>query len=722
MKKYLSKLRKINYRHYIAIAITLAFACCTIFIFPSAFVRIGESFRDIWNSLLYYIQELFFVDLDAVPSVIGKSDVPFTPFFDLPATWEEFTIQWDSYWQVWATGSNFTAYLTFISDLLYNLSRFLLLIGMPLILMLYLMFQRYLSKENNDYNKNSKPLTFVLWLADKIYIPVKKWLFTFVDFLKEYVIYTRLWLVIWLFNFNIITIVLEFIAFYLYFVVSFDFGGIYTQLYKLFCDISVPLAFIPPFAWLFIAYWFICWLRKRIGYKNLARYESRNCAFTNERPIVMMLTGTMGKKKTTIATDISLSEETILREKAFELILKNDMKFPNFPWINLENNIQNAFSKHKIYNLATIEMYIRKKQARWEKKKTRANIYDYDFERYGLTHNDALQVVNVWRIIETYAKLYFVYIIESSLIVSNYSIRTDNLLDSVGNFPLWDMDFFKRDATMIDAYSRHAHILDFDSLRPIRQIIEDNPKKDSFEFGIINITEIGKERKNNLTLQEMKVKDAFANQKNDGFAYTLKMIRHSATIDNYPFIKIISDEQRAESLGADARDLLEIVNIDETFETRLAMPFFSFTDLLHDWLYKKFESMYYQYRYKRSDNTLFMYTFKKLMSTFHHYHERIYNTFGYSYAQVQVEKGTQDGKVTEKKYYIMSKKIYSRRFSTDCFRGFYTKKALRSEIGLNDLEEYQTEKATFEELDKQNSYFINELTTKHFNDKKDSDA
>ncbi len=58
----------------------------------------------------------------------------------------------------------------------------------------------------------------------------------------------------------------------------------------------------------------------------------------------------------------------------------------------------------------------------------------------------------------------------------------------------------------------------------------------------------------------------------------------------------------------------------------------------------------------------------------------------------------------------MNKKIYSKRFSTDCFSDFFAKKALRSPVGINDLPEYAAEKATFEELRMQNSYFIHDLT------------
>ena len=68
-----------------------------------------------------------------------------------------------------------------------------------------------------------------------------------------------------------------------------------------------------------------------------------------------------------------------------------------------------------------------------------------------------------------------------------------------------------------------------------------------------------------------------------------------------------------------------------------------------------------------------------------------------------------DGKIEKKKYYVMNKKIYARRFSTDCFSDFFNDLAKKTNIGLNDYLEYATEKATIEELREQNSYFINAL-------------
>ena len=68
-----------------------------------------------------------------------------------------------------------------------------------------------------------------------------------------------------------------------------------------------------------------------------------------------------------------------------------------------------------------------------------------------------------------------------------------------------------------------------------------------------------------------------------------------------------------------------------------------------------------------------------------------------------------DGKPENKKYYLMSRKIYSKRFTTDCFSDYFNDIARKSKVGLMDYIEYATEKASVEELKMQNSYFINSL-------------
>ena len=200
-----------------------------------------------------------------------------------------------------------------------------------------------------------------------------------------------------------------------------------------------------------------------------------------------------------------------------------------------------------------------------------------------------------------------------------------------------------------------------------------------------------------------------ANQKNDLFNSWLKMCRHSATVDNYPFIKVFTDEQRPESWGADARDLADIIRVVKAGESRIAIPFYTIEDMLSEWFCNKFFNTYYKFRHKMGNNTLFMYLYKKIASWVFNSRLRNINRFGYSVLSIATESGTLDGKRLKKSYFLMNKKIYSRRFTTDCFSDYFNELASRTTVGLDDYLEYASEKATVEELQEQNSYFITSI-------------
>ncbi len=704
----MNKLKKIDYRHYICALITLGFLSLSIFYFKYADDRIIESFVDLKNSFLYYVNALFDLDLQGHVSVNDLSSCPFELPFNLPNNWDDFKIFWCDYWKLWASKENFMLYLESLGNFLYYISKFLLIV-LP-ILLVFFIINIFMKKEtDNNYNEDTKPLKAWKKFERKVYLPVKSWFQEFYFFIIDNGIYWKLWVLIWLYNFNGVAMIIEFIAYYLYFVCCFKTTTLYIQAVKTLLDLSVMINFFHPIIWAIFIFIIINLICKKMGYDKLNHMELRNRGYINELPIVIMLNGTMGSKKTTMITDIALSKEIMFRDKAFERILKNDLKFPFFPWINLENSVKKAIKRHSVYNLATCKRYVKGKRKKFEKNPIKRNIFMYDFERYGMYYDDSLTNNYIWDVLETYVQLYFIYIIESSLLISNYSIRVDNVLQSVGNFPLWNVDLFKRDTKLMEAYTRHAHILDFDMLRLGKRVIEENEKADCFEFGIIDITEIGKERKNSVELQEVKKKSDEANQKNDSFNTTLKMVRHSATVDNIPFVVIISDDQRPESWGADARDLAEIIFIDKTSETRNARPLFCFYDFFCNWFISRFQKKYYDYRYEHGGNTLRMYLYHGIISKLNSFLVRNVNTFGYYKLDTSAESGRMDGEVKNGNYYLMFKKIYSKRFSTDCFSDFFTQKALCSNLGLDDLEEFKDTKASFEEMLSENSYFFNDL-------------
>lgn len=728
MKRLLKRLKKLDYRHYICVGIALVFLFVAIFCFPYAFGRVVESVKDLGRSFAYYFQSIFLDDVTVEASVINYSSYPLELPFNLPSTWSAFTDFLSRYWQTLIDKEVLAGYFNLIGNVAYKLSYVVLLL-IPFILLLYVILSQSLSKENNDYNVDSKPLRIYKKVVSVTLTPVVKWLKDFSTFVKNHSYYLKICFWITAYAFSFITIVIEFIAFYFYFVTSFDFINVYTQVVKLFFDLSAMIDFIPVVGWVLIACVVINKIRRKIGYNRLEHNENKNRGFINSRPIVVMGCGTVGTGKTSLITDMALSEDVMLRQKAFELILDNDMLFPNFPWINLENNVKLNIKRHKIYNLATCKKYVsflrfafenRSKDKAVQKsiyrhlKKTYGFsygnlIYDYDYDRYGLYKDNKLEYKYVWDVLKSYTQLYFIYVVQSSLIIGNYSVRTDNVMTDIGNFPVWDFDFFKRDSRYIEAYSRHAKILDFDALRLGRKLLEENPNKDSFEFGVVLVTEIGKERGNNLENVGMRKNDDMTNAKNDLFNQWLKMIRHSATVDNFPFVKVLTDDQRPTSWGADARDLAEIVRIKERSETELLMPLFALGELFHDFVYNKFADLYYRYRYSRSDNTLTMYLLKTFVAAFHNYYTGIYNTFGTRTLTVLLEDGSLDGTTIKSKYFLSTKKLYSKRFATDSFGDYFTEKSARSYVGLADLREYVSERASFDELAAQNSYWINDI-------------
>lgn len=736
--KAIRKIKKLHYMHYLAFLITLGFVCLAAFKFRNGFTRMGETFRDLGTAIAYYFIELFELEFYVYPTVNEYSVIPMTPVFNLPTSWEEFKTLWLKYWTLWISKDNLSAFGEAFGNGAETFIKVMLLVVVPLVLIFYLMFQNYFKKVNNDYNKDSLPLRICRKISDLTYRPIVYFIKCFIEFLREHDKYYKVWLFIWAFNFNVIVIGLEIFAYYFYLVSSFDIISLYRQVFKLLCDLSVSVAFLPGITWVFVGLWIFNYIRKKIGYEVLYHHEAMNCGFINERSMANLIVGTTGKNKTLTSTDMILLQEKMYFEQALELMIKNDMKFPNFPWINLENYIKESIAVHRMYNLATIrktirhlrfcfeeyhngdaktKQHIRRHLKRRYKLEYKNLIFDYNFERYGLWYDDKLKVTNIWKVIENYAQEYFIFTKRTSLIISNYSVRSDNILLDLGNLPMRDSDFYHRNSKMLNEISKYAHITDYNAMRLGRKVGDNDPKKDALEFGVIGNSEFGKERKNNLQLQEVKRKDEGTNQKNDGYNDWNKMKRHAAMIDYFSFIKEFADEQRAESLGADVRDIYDVIHIKDGGKIKLALPFFFVEELFYSFFYDKFVKFYTKYRFVRGDNTLIMHVLKKAASKLQNYYSNTYNLFGYKKQRLGVECGTLDGEILEKVYYLDFKRIYSDRYSSDCYAGFFESKALRSKLGIDDFETYRTTRATMDELKMQNSYFVADLINKQENDK-----
>ena len=688
----------------LTIALTTAFILLGAFVFRLSYCRAFEALTDLYGSFKYYFCVLFGLETDGLPSVTDYSKI-IDSVTILPSDVEGFKSNATAYFRMLVSKENFLSWLGATGQKASVLARILTIL-LPCILVLIIAVKRLYAKGNNNYNVDTLPLRVFKKISAVTYQPIKRFVCGYIEFLRAHNWIWISWLVMWVFHLNLASIVIAFFAYYFYFAVSFDFVGIYTQIVKLVRDLQPFFKFFPWWGLILIAYVLFERWRKKFALNKLRKYEAKNCGFINELPIVSMTCGSMGKRKTTMITDMALSQEAMFRQKAFDILQKADMKFPYFPWICFEQELVACMEYGTVYNLATAKEFVTKKRIRYEKHGNDGlQLFGYDSRKYGRTYDDALKTSKLFDVLSTYAQAFFIYVLETSLIVANYSVRTDNRLLSDGNFPLWALDFFSDGKRR----SRHSHILDFDVLRLGKKVLENNPKAGSFEFGVVAITEIGKERGNNLELKEVKKKNDETNQKNDLFNSWLKMCRHSATVDNFPFIKVFTDEQRPESWGADARDLCDIVNIVSAGDIRLALPFYTIEDMLSEMAFNRFIALYYDFRYRRGDNTLLVYLLKSVTAWIWKRNARIYNKYGYSIVKVEKERGTMDCKAENKRYFLMNYKIYRNRFTTDCFSDYFNDLASKTNVGLSDYLEYATEKASVAELKAQNSYFINGL-------------
>ncbi len=693
-------------RRIIYITVTAAIFICLVllgvFVFGNSYLRLFEGFKDLGTSIAFYFVQLFGIKAYITPTVTKYSGIiPDNP--KILSTPIEAGISAKEYFDVFLSADNFRALGI---DTAHFLSMAALIV-LPCVLLIILLIRFMYGRCNTNHNRDTLPLRAFKLVSRTVYQPTYNAVSGYVYFLQRHRWITRLWLIVVALHLNLITILVEFFAFYFYFAVSIDITTIFTQIHKLFLDLGTFLKVFNVWGVILVALWIFNRWRRNIALMRLRHYEARNCGFINELPIVSITCGSMGKKKTTMITDMTLSQEVMFRQKALDILQKSDMKFPYFPWIMFEQELLACMEYHVVYNLATVKRWVHLKRDRFNSHgNVHWQLYDYDVCKYGYDYDNGLYVSALFEVLENYALAYFIYVITSSLIVSNYSIRTSNVKSDIGNLPLWLTDFFvRRDIRN----SRHSHILDFDVLRLGKRVIDENPNIGSFEFGVVTISEIGKERGNNLELREVKKGTDEANQKNDLFNSWLKMCRHSATVDNFPFIKVFTDEQRPESWGADARDLCDVIQIVSSGETSITLPFSTIQDMLCEWLFNRFIATYTDFRYRCGDNTLFIYLYKKLVAWVWNRNVRNYNRYGYCVLSLETERGTMDGKADKKKYYIMNAKIYGKRFSTDCFSDYFNDLASRSNVGLDDYLEYQTEKASVAELQSQNSYFINSL-------------
>lgn len=723
----MGKIKKANVYHIISAAFIAFSLSLAFFRFSGVIFRMGQAFEDFCTSIGYYCSTLFGLG-EVVPTLptIPEGAIEILPFDPVI-----FQAQVNFYFKTLFSWENLGDYGLWLSDGLY---MFLLVLSIALpafgCLML-LAYGIYGLRENNNYGQDTKPLAIYKRIEAVTWDKIKYYVKDFVEFFKKRKLYVFLIWAIWLYNLNVITMTLELVAFYYYIITSGDWLNAYVLFAKLAMDLTVAIDFLPWWAWVIIGWVIFDKIRRKIGFASLEGKEKKNCAFLENHPGALFVTGKQRAKKTTAITDMAMSQEKIFREKAKEKITEQKRRFPFFPWIHLENVIKTARKNHTIYTLATCRefvkrlgryykfTYVYKQEAKdWVLYKLKERygynhddfLFGYDEKRYGNVYNDGIYITHIFEAIELYAQLYFIYSLPTSLCISNYAIRMDFEFKDEGNWVDFKVDFFKKTAWESMRDTKMSKILDWNRNRLGKVDDPNDPTVDGFEFGCVNAMEIAKERGNQHTNVGQKADADEVNTRNDLFEMDVKMRGHAATVANYTFVRYLFDDQRPDSLSADNKDLCDIIRIKKTSDAKIVMPGFAFEELgFHLWT-KLYVKILYMMRIARGDNTLFGYLLDKLDSLIFNHYTRVFNQYSVYTAETKVWDGMDDEILEDKgKYYIMTAKVYRYRFATAAIRDYYHVKALRAKGGINDFETWGGVNPKLSEYNKTGSLFFKRM-------------
>lgn len=687
----MNKIRENFYCFLSLFFFVLVFIFCVYFL-HYIFVRSIQVFSELGVSLAFYFQELSFLDLGIIPNVNQSNYFNNFSLDFLPDNFENFKNQIIVYFYQLFNKEFFFIFLNDFSSFL-RLILIIILLFIPMILIFFLFSYRYFKNQEKRVGKVSKFLRFV----DRINDVYKKIKFNFLDFINWFVNnkYTRFLFMFFVLYFtNLFNVFIAFISYYLYLCVSLDFISLYIQFKRFFIDISFLFKDYLIIFWLILFGFVSYFIFKDIAERRISYYFVRDVHFIDSLGLLTFITGVMAKGKTTLLTDFAITQEVIFKNKAKDELVKFSLYFPNIDFSLYENMLDDAFENHLIFSLSSCKD--------WIKDHVKAE-YLHDFKYF-----NGVTVITLFDVLYNYALLYWVYVSPTSFINSNYAIRSSLLVFSREHFMEWSDDLLNPTPDLF-SFSIYSHVLDFNNFRSKKKINNRLDYSLSNDIGVFVFDEVGKERLNQVEMEDIKKSSIVANQKNDGFNLSLKMARHRATINNYPFIKFFMAEQRMQSLNADARELNDIVlEIQKDSKEKNVFPFWFFISFFLDILESFLKKIYLKYRHNRDDLNLFFQILKNSLSFILKTKEKIMNRYGVKILKIKLYDGNQNF-IKDDKYYLIYRKIYSSRFSTDAFSDYYYQKGRESKIGLNDLPSYSMHRATLDELKLQNSYFINYL-------------
>ncbi len=731
MSETISKRRKIAY-HSISVALLVVTLLFSVFRFAPVFLRTLQAARDVVLSVVYYVSEMF--GGPTIPTTV--QDIPAGMTQIMPITPDEFVEKFEKFCALFMDGDTWMEYLMLIARWIVIVAMMLYRLLLPLLIIgviVYFVYDRVEPVDDEGEPEKEATLPLKIWwcIELRIIYPMVYSIRAYVEWLVERSYWTALkWL--WLYNLNILTIAGEAIAYVFYVAMSQDFANIFVQAAKLLMDASIALNFLPWWGTALIAFKVFDNWRREQGFKKLERNEMQNQAFLEENPENFIATGRPRVGKTQAITDMQQSQEVIFRNKAQEKARIHKMWFPSFPWARLERTIRKMRKNVPTFNIEYIHVFLRDLRREFEGRAvlytplrtcmTLAHykkdgyvgedfIFGYDYKTYGLKYDNGLKIVDLWECLDLVAQEYYIYTAPTSLKVTNYPVRDTITWLDLGHSPQMVVDFF-RGAAVDPKRATYSHLAIMDAFRLGKKKDEENPWKDSFEFGILGLSELGKELGNQNTNTGKTADSKECNVRNDLFVVNAKMQGQGCTVDYYTYFRILSDEQRAASIMADFRELGSELLIVKRGDDKNVLPGYLIGESIYMIASSLMKDLDDFFSIRRSSQNLFYYLMTKVYSLIFNHHQRIENTFSTHDVWFKIISHSEQelvGDATTYRYHL-SKKKNGETYATDFFGSMYEEKRKHSKTGgINQMPRFKGLKPTVEEMAMQGSHFFDSL-------------
>jgi hypothetical protein len=442
--------------------------------------------------------------------------------------------------------------------------------------------------------------------------------------------------------------------------------------------------------------------------------EAMNCGFLKTLDVVCLIVGEPGTGKTTLLVDMFLSWINIYKDKSLKTIFKYELYFPSFPWASFREDILIRIENREFYCASKLEKYVDLVMDFYEITGQNGFIYGYRDDIYKTTVNVGSRKISLREALKEYGKAFRLYVNEN-LGISNLPIRMDGNFDNSKYLKKWNGNFFEKKEV-----SRLSHILNQDMLRHGVKMDPASAEIGTLGPSVIAWTEISKDLCNQITNSGYKAEAVTCNPKNEKSNYSFMFARHiKALIDNFPYIRFITDDQRAANVAASAVGLMCVINISCKSEIMIALPGFDFYLELEGYVSKYFNKLSLKRENVRGDVTLSWILIKQMVSCFSLPAQRMRSCFSYEELTLLRQagnafsgnEGAQNaaGAATEHVYYKMHWKDYNDRFISDCWSPAYAEAQERAGIGIDDIPCYQNLQPTPEELEYQRSRLGNDL-------------